>query len=259
MNALMRFPVRFATLGLALGACAPEIELARLPALGGSAGTEALGGSGGVPSGGSGGQNQEAGASDGGEPPSAPEARILADSVADFSLTQGDYGWFYGSDSGDVADFEPLARTSVITTFVPPSKDLWDCWASEATHWTQIFRLGAHPNGTDTSPPSVAVLERAVRRWVSDYSGDVIIRGEAAKLDLIGSNGVVALVYVDGVELRSITLAGDDSAGVAYEVPATLQVGSKVDFVLDPRDGDDHHDLSRFTGVVSRVNTSPTQ
>lgn len=246
-------PVSLATLGLALAACSPEVELARhVPNEGGSgggAGTEPVGG---TTSSGAGGLGPAAGADDGGEPPSLPEPRLLADSVADFSLTQGDHGWFYGADSGDIADFKPLGRVSTITNFVPPSKDVWDCWASETTHWTQIFRLGAHPNGPDTSPPSSAVLERAVRRWVSNYEGDVLIRGAAAKIDLVDSNGVVALVYVDGVELRAITLAGDDGAGVAYEVEATLRVGSSVDFVLDPRDGNDHHDLTRFTGVVAR-------
>lgn len=248
-------PVSLVTLGLALGACTPEVELARYAPSGGGAGAVSGGGTAGTGGvaviGGSGGQLAEAGAA--GEEPSPTEPRLLADSVADFSLTQGEHGWYYGSDSGDLADFKRLGRISVITTFVPPSKDVWDCWASETTHWTQIFRLGAHPNGPETSPPSSPVLERAVRRWVSDYEGDVVIYGEAAKLDLIDSNGVVALVYVDGVELRSITLAGDDSAGVAYEVPASVRVGSNVDFVLEPRDGDDRHDLTRFTGVVARA------
>jgi hypothetical protein len=36
-------------------------------------------------------------------------------------------------------------------------------------------------------------------------------------------------------------------------VQASLRVGSTVDFVLDPRDGADHHDLSRFTGIVARA------
>ncbi|RYZ05135.1 MAG: hypothetical protein EOO73_21265 [Myxococcales bacterium] len=252
-------PVSLVTLGLALGACTPDVELARYSAAGGSAGTEALGGTGGSPSSGSGGVAPEGGANDGGGGPALPEARILADSVADFSLTQGEHGWYYGSDSGDVADFTQLGRIDTITAFMPPTKDVWDCWASENTHWTQIFRLGAHPNGTDTSPPSDPLLERAVRRWVSNYEGDVIIRGEVAKIDLVDSNGVLALVYVDGVQVYSTIIGGDDGAGLAYQAEASLRVGSNVDFVLDPRDGDDHHDLSRFTGIVARTATPPAQ
>jgi hypothetical protein len=231
--------------------CTPEVELARLMNTGGAGGTGDAAGSGGGGTGGTGGSVADAG--EGGEPPRAPEARILADSVADFSLTQGEHGWYYGWDTGDLASFQLLGRISVIKTFMPPSADVWDCWTSETTRWTQIFRLGAHSNGTDTTPPSVGVLERAVRRWVSNYAGDVVITGEAAKIDLIDSNGVVAMVYVDGLLVASRAVDGDDGAGVSYEATASLRIGSTVDFVLDPLDGDDHHDLSRFTGIVTRV------
>src|SRR5262249_52743568 len=138
--------------------------------------------------------------------PSEPEVprRILADSVADFSFVQGAYGWYYGFDNGTLESFTLMTRQSVITTYVPVSKDVWNCWASQNTHWTQIFELGAHPNGTSTSAPSPAILERAVRRWVSDYAGDVVIRGEVAKIDVAAnmiSNGVDVSIYVDGAQL----------------------------------------------------------
>lgn len=248
MNLPMIRLLSLASLTLAaLAACTPEVELARQAASGGAAVTA---GSGGAPT--DGGHAEQGGAGEGGEAPVMPGARILADSVADFSLTQGEHGWYYGSDTGDLADFALLGRISVITSFAPPSKDVWDCWASETTHWTQIFQLGAHPNGADTTPPSPALLERAVRRWISDYEGPVVIRGELAKIDLAGSNGVEGLVYVDGAAIYSATIAGDDGAGLAYEARAPVRVGSKVDFVLGPRDSDDHHDLSRFTGIVLR-------
>ncbi len=259
MNRRMLRLARLATLALAtLGGCTPEVELARQAASGAAGGSDAVGGSGGAASGRSGdGGNEDGGATEAGQPPVGPLARILADSVADFSLTQGEHGWYYGSDGGTIADFKLWGRTAVIIDFDPPSKDVWDCWGSDATHWGQIFRLGAHPNGTDTSPPSTAVLERAVRRWISDYEGDVVLSGEIAKIDVTGSNGVLALVYVDGAELYSVTLAGNDSAGLSYALRASVRVGSTVDFVLDPREND-HHDLSRFTGIVARAEPIPS-
>jgi hypothetical protein len=235
--------VSFATLWLSmLGACTPEVELARPFPSGGAAGAEAMGGSG-----------NQGNAGEGGEPPSAPPPRVLADSVSDFTLTQGRYGWYYGFDSGELGSFSLLTRTSVIRTFKPPSGDRWEGWSRDERLWTQIFRLGAHPNGTESSLPSYSQLERAVRRWVSDYEGDIVITGELAKIDLVGSNGVQGLVYVDGVQVYTATIDGDDQAGVIYEVRASVRVGSTVDFVLDPREGADHHDLSRFTGVISRA------
>jgi hypothetical protein len=185
--------------------------------------------------------------------PVTEPARLLADSVADFSLTQGERGWSYGYDSGSLDTFTLMTRKSVVTNYVPPSNDVWDCWANETAHWTQIFQLGAHPNGTDTSTPSNAILQRAVRRWTSTFAGEVTISGEIAKIDTVGSNGVDAFVYVDGAQLYTTFIAGDDSAGRIYEVVAALRVGSTVDFVLDPHEGADPHDLSRFTGIVVRV------
>src|SRR6185369_5085649 len=146
-------------------------------------------------------------------------ARLLADSLADFSLTQGTHGWYYGYDSGSLDTFTLLNRTSVITFYEPPSKQRWDCWAtdSDTAHWTQIFQLGAHPNGTSSSTPTgvpnTSILQRAVRRWISTAQGDVVIKGELAKIDLqpdAGTNGVDALVYVDGVQRFSTFIAPDD-------------------------------------------------
>jgi hypothetical protein len=244
--------VRLASLlTLALvGACSPEVLIARHEATAGASGSggEPTAGSGGALTGGSGG----AAAGEGGEPAAPEPPRILADSVADFTLTQGSYGWYYGSDDGSLEHFTLLTEKSVIILFEPVIPATWDCWANKTAHWTQIFRLGAHPNGTDTSSPSNAVLERAVRRWVSNYAGKVIISGEAAKIDLVGSNGVDVLIYVDGVLLFNQFIQGDDGAGLAYELSSTLNVGSTVDFVLDPHEGADHHDLSRFTAAIVR-------
>jgi len=241
---------------VAAAGCQPEVLIASSePPTAGTggvttAGTSAGGGGTGelLPSAGEGGTVVVA------EPP-----RLLADSVADFSLTQGERGWSYGYDSGTLDTFALMTRKSVITNYVPASNDVWDCWGNDSGHWTQIFQLGAHPNGTDTSTPSNEILQRAVRRWTSTFAGDVTISGEVAKIDIVGSNGIDALVYVDNVLRYSTFIAGDDGGGRAYEFVATLQVGSSVDFVLDPHEGADHHDLSRFTGIVVRVEPGPGQ
>ena len=198
-------------------------------------------------------------AGDGGAEAIPEPPRLLADSVADFSLTQGELGWSYGYDSGSLDTFTLMTRKSVITNYVPASNDVWDCWGNDTAHWTQLFQLGAHPNGTDTSTPSNAILQRAVRRWTSTYAGDVTISGEVAKIDIVDSNGVDAFVYVDGVQRYTTFIAGDDGGGRAYKFVAALQVGSVVDFVLDPHAGQDHHDLSRFTGIVVRVEPGPAE
>lgn len=264
----MRCWVLWFALGTLLASgCTPEVVIARDRAGSGDAG-EATGGAGASspgeagassePAGGVSGavpsEDAGAGGRDGSGAPFRPRF-LLADSVADFSLVQGERGWYYGFDNGTPDTFMLLTRTSVVTAFTPPSGDVWECWTTAEPRWTQIFQLGAHPNGTDTSAPSTAVLERAVRRWESNYAGDVRIVGELAKLDLTpgGSNGVVASILLDGIEIYSVALDGNDAAGMSYETGAHVAVGSMLDFVLDPLDGKDHHDLTRFTAVIERA------
>jgi hypothetical protein len=267
MAGLSRIPTLAAAIWLVVAGvgCAPEVVIARSrPADGGSSG--AASGTAGAETSGTGAAAAAGGAvaaiaGAGGEAGdiNVEAPRLLADSVADFSLEQGKFGWQYGYDGGALESFALMTRTDVIKDYVPVTGDVWDCWGNDETHWVQIFRLGAHPNGTDTSAPSAALLQRAVRRWLSSFDGNVVISGEIAKIDLVGSNGVDAFVYVDGTLLYSKLIAGDDGGGTSYQVPATLHVGSSVDFVLDPHEGSDPHDLSRFTGVIARDQMTPIQ
>lgn len=237
--------------------CTPEVLLARSDSTSGSGGTAEPTAGSASGGGGSGGTRDlpSAGADEGGAAATPAAPRLLADSVADFSFRQGEHGWYYGYDGGSLDTFALMTRKSIITTYVPASKDVWDCWANDSAHWTQLFQLGGHPNGTTTSTPSNALLQRAVRRWVSNYEGKVVISGEIAKIDVTvnGSNGIDALVYVDGLQLYTTPIGGEDGGGLSYEVPATLVLGSSIDFVLDPHENDDHHDLSRFTSVIERA------
>ncbi len=245
--------------GLSAG-CAPDVLIARTDGIGGTGITYggAPGGlaDAGAPDdqGGAGGDTSmpTAGAGGADDEPPVEISQLLADSVADFTLVQGKRGWYYGFDTGTSETFALLTRKSIVTAYVPASGDVWDCWVTEDTHWTQIFQLGAHPNGTDTSTPSMPVLERAVRRWVSTYAGSIKITGEMAKIDVTigGSNGVDASVVIDGLQLYTTFIGGEDGGGLSYEVRATVHIGSNVDFVLDPHEGADHHDLSRFTAVI---------
>jgi hypothetical protein len=239
-------------------ACQPDVLIAsREPDAGGSGVPIAGGATADAGTTAAGGLREPSNGGDGGAAPVTEPPRLLADSVADFSLTQGDWGWSYGYDGGSLDSFTLMTRKSVITNYVPPSNDVWDCWGNDTAHWTQIFQLGAHPNGTDTSTPSNAILQRAVRRWTSTFAGEVMVSGEIAKIDLIGSNGVDAFVYVDGVERYTTFIAGDDAGGRRYVIVATLSLGSTVDFVLDSHEGADHHDLTRFTGIIVRVEAGP--
>jgi hypothetical protein len=117
------------------------------------------------------------------------------------------------------------------------------------------------PTPTALTPATPVSRQRAVRRWISSYEGDVVISGEVAKIDVglsAGANGVEAIIVVDGVELDRFGVGPEDAGGWSYEVPARLNVNSTVDFVLDPFESNDHHDLTRFTGVIERVVATPS-
>jgi len=246
---------------IAAAGCAPEVVIARSNQAGGSGGAPIVAGTSGSEASGTGAAPAAGGAGGEAGQVSAEAPRLLADSVADFSLEQGKLGWQYGYDGGTLDGFALLTRIGVIRDYVPATNDVWDCWGNDETRWTQIFQLGAHPNGTDTSEPSNAILQRAVRRWISTFEGDVVISGEMAKIDVAvgGSNGIDASVYVDGMQRYSAFIGGEDGGGLSYEVMASLHVGSTVDFVLDPHEGADHHDLSRFTAVIARSEAPQTQ
>jgi hypothetical protein len=233
--------------------CQPEVLIAsNEPEAAGTGGSTTAGTSTGGA--GTGGTGEVPSAGDGGTAPVTEPPRLLADSVADFSFVQGDHGWQYGYDSGTLESFTLMTLPDrLVTAYVPPSNDVWRGWRSETAHWTQIFRLGAHPNGTISSMPANSILQRAVRRWTSTYAGEVTISGEIAKIDLVGSNGVDAFIYVDGEEVYKTPIAGDDGGGRSYEFRQMLKLKSTVDFVLDPHESEDHHDLSRFTGIIVRV------
>jgi len=230
-----------------LSGCSPEVLIASGPGVEGGAENGGSGAGAGTAGGGG------AGATGGAENVSSP--RVIADSVADFSLEQGQHGWFYGySNAVGHSGFTQMGEISVIEAYVPPSGDVWDCWlTAKGQYWTQVFRLGAHPNGVLSSAGRMSALQLAVRRWVSSVEGDITISGELAKIDTaVGSNGIDARVVVDGVPIYEAFIAGTDGGGLAYDVAATVQVGSTVDFVLDPHESTDHHDLTRFTAVIHR-------
>jgi hypothetical protein len=235
--------------------CQPEVLIASSgPGAAGTGGLATAGTSAaGTSTGGAGGTGEMPSAGEGGTAVIMDPPRLLADSVADFSFTQGEHGWWYAYDSGTFESFTLMTRQGLVSAYVPPSKDVWKGWVSDTARWTQIFQLGAHPNGTISSMPTNSVLQRAVRRWVSTYAGEVTISGEIAKIDLVGSNGVDAFIYVDGEEVYKTPIAGDDGGGRIYEFRQMLKLDSKVDFVLDPHESEDHHDLSRFTGIIVRV------
>ena len=98
--------------------------------------------------------------------PSPAISAIIADSVADFSSTQGYLGWQYGYLHG--------ALTS--STFKELSWNKFGWWGGFADYWTAVDQIGGHPHGPISTRPA-QVEQWAVRRWTSNFTGDVTISG----------------------------------------------------------------------------------
>lgn len=183
----------------------------------------------------------------------APAARadVIADSVSDFSGTQGGNGWYYGLfnyslDLDQVytqAEFSELSLTSW-------SGSVWE-WPGGQPPYVSFNAWAAHPDGVNREEQ-----HHAIRRWVSTVDGEIIITGRLAKWDTRwgdgASNGTIGVLIADGVELLSYTLAWDDSEGISYEFPLTVQQGSVIDLCIDAN-GVDYFDGTMFTMTVSQV------
>jgi len=219
---------------------------------GGSAGTggaTGIGGAGGIAGSASpGGGGGSGGTMDAGMTSDARNCTvgIITDSICSFSGTQGEHGWTYGyiEPAGDNT-FHPMAEFD-------EANKVW--WAKEAEYWTKVTEKTAHPNGTTTSGGRKAVVQQAVRRWTSSVSGTIMIQINVYKYDnTTGQNGVVASVVVDGVEVWSKMLASDDGVGLRGDLmSADVNVGSTVDLVVDPFEGDDKNDETHFSVTITQ-------
>ncbi|MFO0847151.1 MAG: putative Ig domain-containing protein [Gemmataceae bacterium] len=185
---------------------------------------------------------------------------ILADSVCDFSGTQGSGGWYYGYYDGPSPSSVDVNDLQLMPEFVPDGHsivgDIW--WHQEGKYWTSLWAVGGHGNGFSigTSPPRDRDAQWAVRRWVSEITGEVTVTGHLAKLgqgDSVGGNGFVGRVLVNGVEVWSQFIGPVDRTGVDYSLRLSVREGDQVDFAIDPFDGNDQQDACVFTATISGV------
>jgi hypothetical protein len=183
---------------------------------------------------------------------SLPAAAQIANSVTEFSGTQGQNSWNYGfydrtNDAGGV--YNALTDFQLMTQF---DGTTWK--VQNGTFWTFLSADTAHPNGTTTSGGRLPVEQWAIRRYTSEVAGTINISGTLAKVQgQTGGNGVTGRIFVDGVEVFTQNIAGSDTTGVNYSFNMNVSGGSLVDFALDPLASDDLSDSTRFTAVINTV------
>ena len=168
---------------------------------------------------------------------------VVADTIDDFSNTQGENGWWYGywTAANDTdGSYDPATDFSLMeycgpNTWVPPG----GCPTAPDGEWTQNLADGLQH--AETEP----VLELPVRRWVSDVSGKARIFAEHFINGGRSGDGTRALLVVDGIEIwQNEALPGGVHGEATLDVD--LKLGTLVEQLLHPR-ASQGEDMSYFS------------
>lgn len=174
----------------------------------------------------------------------------LADSVQDFSGTQGQNGWYYGyyATPPNTSSFQLMSQFTPNTTL----SSVGNTWYEQnGTYWTELWANGGHPNAVFTSGGRQAVNQWTVRRWVSDVNGTVDVTGLLSKLPgQLGGDGTIGQIMLNGNPIFTQSIGANDQTGVNYHVTASVHVGDNLDFVIEPGPSD-ILDSTRFTATIT--------
>jgi hypothetical protein len=181
----------------------------------------------------------------------ALHAQSIADSVRDFSGTQGRNNWYYGfydASADSAPGYNPIRDFTRFTTFDGSS---WYINAS-ATYWTALWGAGASPNGSIDNGGRTRAEHWVVRRWVSTLTGLVRIHGQVAAVQTNGSgDGITVRIFVNGIPKFIRSLPPRDSRGFDYSFGVGLRAGDTVDFALTSGCcGNSTYDMTKFTGII---------
>lgn len=175
--------------------------------------------------------------------------RNLTDSVEQYATDQGSNNWFYGFYAGDGKgqgdgtgtsgpytddDFQPMK--SVVT--------MWGQNWSGPLQYMSIDQGGGHPGAGENGPVW------AVRRWKSDLSGTIRIKGSIDH-DSQG-DGVGGRILVDGVQVYETLVGGKNPDSASFDFTVPVKIGSLVDFAITPGPADDiSYDHTGFKARIS--------
>lgn len=181
-------------------------------------------------------------------------ATSLADSQADFSGVQGQGGWYYGFYEGTLnpSGFQQFPLFGVFTS---------NTWSRSANapggYWTFMSDIGGHPSGIQGASGRQPVINWAVRRFVFAAGGTVVVSGQLKKANQACGSGVIGHIFVNGAEVWTQTIQGNDLVGVSYSLQLCLPANSVIDWAIDPRNGEETCDYSVFSATIIADNSAP--
>jgi len=173
----------------------------------------------------------------------------VADSQADFSGVQGQHGWYYGYYDGaqNPGGFQHMPLFNV---FLP---NFWSITANApGGYWVCLSNIGGHPSGTRGIQDRVPAINASVRRFYFVEGGPVTVSGTLRKVIETCGNGVTGRIFVNGVEVWSQSIPGNDTTGLTYSFNYNFPPGSLIDWSINPIDGDEECDYSVFSATIQR-------
>lgn len=179
--------------------------------------------------------------------PVPPTNYLVADSVADFSTTQGANRWLYlASKSAGVLEFEQI-----------PVEGTWYRWTKGGrSPEMRLSAEGSYPSWNSD----------AARLWVNFYEGQLRIEGQARKEQGAGNGGDGVMLRVvqqrqptDGdpgfaKDLWSTFLNPNDIAGLTFQIPPfDVKQRDEIYFITSAL-GNDRLDNTIFTARIYLMN-----
>ncbi|MGI9244833.1 MAG: hypothetical protein ACR2RV_28780 [Verrucomicrobiales bacterium] len=160
-------------------------------------------------------------------------AAVIGDSINEFTTdgTQGANGWTGGyrnyTVDGGGADYDPATEFIAFDQATEWRGAGWRL-VPENAPWTTLNQEGAHPNGENN-----AEEHWVIRRWEVPVTQPIAVTWSLRKQNTNGT-GVTGSLHVEGVQVDTVPIAGNDGTGVfrTYYVNATA--GERVDLALTP-------------------------
>ncbi|RYD30727.1 MAG: hypothetical protein EOP86_19390, partial [Verrucomicrobiaceae bacterium] len=193
----------------------------------------------------------------------AARAEEIANSITEFSGTQGDLGWSWGwrdytTDGTGDESYDP------INSFIPFTAAQWNgnqFARGGNPPWTFMAAEAAHPNSANNTGGE----NWAIRRWEAVELTQVTpvkVTLSLRKQNAAGGGGTTGALYQNGKFRFSQAVAGTDGDGYTVDYFLNVLPGDRIDFALTPvnTDGtrDDGVDGSYFSMTVDDdIGTAP--
>lgn len=166
-------------------------------------------------------------------------AAVIANSVTDFSSTQGQAGWTYGFFDAGMPPATAYTTGGFVEfdTFDVPA-NRWEASAAQVgannNQFLNIGDQGGHPAGIGPSGQDSIIW--AVRRYTSPVDGLLNIAYDLRKFNVQEprGGGITGRIFVDGVEVFTQVIANDDGTGIQAALLQLVTTGTVIDFVIDP-------------------------